>query len=167
MDSSEQHQRDIALMKLAILEAKKCVPADTAFNVGAVLVAADGSILESGYSRELPNNTHAEENCLLKLMKRRSNQNFRGHSDSLHSFIPKDLAKGATIYSTMEPCGERLSGKRCCASLLIDAGVKRIVQGTKEPSNFITAPAGGRMLKEKGIIVDYLIELDGECAALN
>jgi pyrimidine deaminase RibD-like protein len=67
---------DLDYMKLAILEANKCTPVETAFNVGAILISSSGEILSTGfnppritqgYSRELPGNTHAEQCCLLKL----------------------------------------------------------------------------------------------------
>ena len=173
-----QRDRDIFYMRLAILEAEKCVSVSTAFNVGAVLVARDGSTtLATGYSRELPGNTHAEECCLLKVLKSEKDQvakieNYqvlKSENDVQNDRIAfsKDITKGATIYTTMEPCGERLSGKKCCAVLLIDAGVKRVVQGIKEPENFISNPIGTRMLIESGIIVEYLKELEQECAVLN
>lgn len=140
---------DIKFMKMAIAEAKKCKTVDSAFDVGAVLVAADGkTIIAKGFSRELPGNTHAEECCLLKLSN-------------------TSAASGATIYSTMEPCGERLSGKTCCSTLLIGAGIKRVVQGVKEPSKFIADSVGTRMLRDSGVMVDYLCELENECASLN
>ncbi|KAJ3326673.1 DRAP deaminase, partial [Kappamyces sp. JEL0680] len=100
---------DHSYMQLAIAQAGRCVPLPSAFSVGACLVSPAGTVLATGYSRELPGNTHAEECCLLKLADR-------------------SLAKGATIYSTMEPCGKRLSGNRCCALLIIEAGIARVVQ---------------------------------------
>jgi pyrimidine deaminase RibD-like protein len=39
---------DNQFMKLAILEAKKCTPVETAFNVGALLVSSNGEILSTG-----------------------------------------------------------------------------------------------------------------------
>lgn len=47
--------------------AHSCVPVARAFNVGAVLTDGAGRLLTTGFSRELPGNTHAEECCLLKL----------------------------------------------------------------------------------------------------
>lgn len=47
--------------------AHSCVPVERAFNVGAVLTDRHGHILATGFSRELPGNTHAEECCLMKL----------------------------------------------------------------------------------------------------
>lgn len=97
----------VELMKIAIRQAQKCQHVSTAFSVGAVLASASGCIITLGYSRELPGNTHAEECCLLKL-------------SSL------DSARGATMYSTMEPCGERLSGSTPCATRLKECGIARV-----------------------------------------
>ncbi|KAJ3182759.1 hypothetical protein HDU87_008098 [Geranomyces variabilis] len=139
-------------MLTAISLAKSCIPVTTAYNVGAVLLAPSSStVLSTGFSRELPGNTHAEECALLKLSS----------NDTLH------LARGATMYTTMEPCGERLSGKRTCAERLIEAGVARVVVGVREPSHFIAECQGTVMLRAAGIIVDYLNGLEEQCQTLN
>lgn len=61
----------IDFLCVALDEARKCVPTLTAFCVGCVITASHGSsepaILATGYSRELPGNTHAEANALAKL----------------------------------------------------------------------------------------------------
>ncbi|KAF8930137.1 hypothetical protein BGZ47_000731 [Haplosporangium gracile] len=90
-----EHDKDAAMhihfMKLAIEQAKLSIPVPSGYCVGAVLVqetlreantnnrlgnnnndSADdvpsqGRVVVTGYSRELPGNTHAEECCLLKL----------------------------------------------------------------------------------------------------
>ena len=60
-----------------------------------------------------------------------------------------------------EPCGERLSGKKCCAELIKKAGIKRVVQGIKEPTNFIKNSAGTLILLDVGVAVEYLKGYDG------
>eukprot|EP00455_Lapot_gusevi_P027332 TRINITY_DN2890_c0_g1_i2.p2 TRINITY_DN2890_c0_g1~~TRINITY_DN2890_c0_g1_i2.p2 ORF type:complete len:121 (-),score=24.02 TRINITY_DN2890_c0_g1_i2:15-377(-) len=104
-------------------------------------------VLSTGYSRELPGNTHAEECCLLKL------------SDVSE-------ARGGTIYTTMEPCSERLSGKKPCVFHLIEAGIARVVMGCMEPSNFVTCE-GTRLLQQADIQVLYIPSLAKECLAPN
>jgi pyrimidine deaminase RibD-like protein len=143
---------DIKMMELAVAKAKQSIPVSTAYCVGAVLVRYPsddpagkheyGTVISTGYSRELPGNTHAEECSLLKL----------------HSPM---VAKGAHIYTTMEPCGERLSGKKSCAERLIEAGIARVVIGIPEPPNFIQQCVGAEMLRAKGIIVEYLNGFEG------
>ncbi|KAJ3193876.1 DRAP deaminase, partial [Irineochytrium annulatum] len=106
-------------MKSAIAQAHLSTPVESAYCVGAVLVnPTTNTVLSTGFSRELPGNTHAEECCLLKL------------ADTAQ-------ARGATMYTTMEPCGERLSGKQGCAQRLIAVGIGRVVVGASEPRNFI------------------------------
>src|SRR5262249_41565540 len=46
---------------------RRCPPSRTAFAVGAVIVAADGTLLATGYSRESDPRDHAEEVALAKL----------------------------------------------------------------------------------------------------
>lgn len=76
-------------MDLAILEARKCVSVSTAYNVGAILLLSNKNII-TGYSRELIGNTHAEQCCIMKA-------------------VGQDLTN-SIMYTTMEPCNERLSG---------------------------------------------------------
>ncbi|KAI9105566.1 cytidine deaminase-like protein [Phlyctochytrium arcticum] len=140
---------DREYMLQAIAEANHSVPVPSAYCVGAILVSTDDKVLSTGFSRELPGNTHAEECCLLKL------------GTSI------ERASGATIYTTMEPCGERLSGNRPCAKRLVEANVKRVVVGIPEPPNFIVACQGTVLLREKGIIVDYLDGFEELCLAPN
>src|SRR4051812_5836159 len=68
---------DEYFMQLAIKQANICIPISSAYNVGAILVKYDPNykgnnsyqgyrIISTGYSRELPGNTHAEECALMK-----------------------------------------------------------------------------------------------------
>ena len=134
-------------MKLAIIEANKCIPIKTAFCVGAVLVDKNGTIISTGYSREIPINTHAEQVCLIKAKDIKLNE--------------------CTMYSTMEPCGERLSGAIPCSKLLIGSGVDRVVVGIREPDTFIKETRGIKILEDAGIRVEFLKGLEDECWAPN
>ncbi|KAI8897655.1 cytidine deaminase-like protein [Globomyces pollinis-pini] len=138
---------DQQMMLEAIEEAKKCVSVTGAFNVGAILTK-NNVILTRGYSRELPGNTHAEECCLLKLSN-------------------LETARGCVIYSTMEPCGERLSKSTCCAELILHAGIIRVVQGVKEPNTFIRNSVGTQLMIDGGIKVEYLPGFEDECLKVN
>ncbi|KAJ3277138.1 hypothetical protein HDV01_000190 [Terramyces sp. JEL0728] len=134
-------------MELAIEQAKLCTSVETAFSVGAVLVK-NNEILSVGYSREIEGNTHAEQCCLLKLGDLKD-------------------AQGATIYSTMEPCGKRLSGNVPCANLIVNAGIIRVVQGVKEPETFVGESIGTNILGNAGIAVEYLPGYEEQCLAAN
>ena len=139
------NKMDSLYMERAVELSKQAVPVLSAYSVGALLVYKD-QILTTGYSRERPGNTHAEEVCLIK---------------AAESFIDHQVLQECTIYSTMEPCGERLSGKEPCAFRIIKAGIKRVVIGAKEPSTFIQNCAGLRLLQNAGIEVVFLHGYEG------
>ncbi|BFZ58312.1 hexokinase [Savitreella phatthalungensis] len=133
---------DHDFMRKALEQARRSTYVDSAYCVGCVLVA-NGQILSTGYSRELPGNTHAEQCALHKL-------------DSI------EAARGATVYTTMEPCSLRLSGNASCVSRLLQAGVARVVQAVSEPPDFVEACTGAEQLREAGITVDFLPEFAAE-----
>lgn len=163
--------RDAVLMRAAAEASRLCTPSPGAYSVGAVLVSPDGITLATGYSRELPGNTHAEECCLVKareasLMAVSSSS---AAAITIPRTIPLALSKlatitdlvhdragvfsGCTMYSTMEPCSHRLSGKPSCASLIISAGIARVVMGLAEPPNFVVCE-GVAQLEAAGVRVD-------------
>ncbi|KXS21636.1 hypothetical protein M427DRAFT_130390 [Gonapodya prolifera JEL478] len=138
---------DGKFMNLAIAEALKSTPVESAYCVGAILVSPSGAIISSGFSRELPGNTHAEQCALLKLHDRK-------------------VAVGATMYSTMEPCSVRLSGNAPCAQSIVDAGIARVVVGVMEPPDLVVCD-GVRILREGGVKVDRLTGFEERCLAPN
>lgn len=69
------------------------------------------------------------------------------------------LAKGATAYVTMEPCGARSSGRQSCSHFLMDAGVTRVVVAAVDPSPFASGRGVERLRKagldvETGLLAD-------------
>ena len=124
---------DDDFMRLACGEASRCASSMTAYNVGAVVVGKNGAVLATGYSRELPGNTHAEECALAKLAP--------------------GQAVGSTMYSTMEPCSRRLSGAPPCAGRIIEAGVARVVIAIFEPPRFVANCEGVMILRAAGVQV--------------
>ena len=128
--------------------SRRCPPSASAFCVGAVVVAADGSVLATGYSRESGPHDHAEEAALAKL----------GPAD------PR-LA-GATLYSSLEPCRSRASRPQPCVDLIIAAGLRRVVIAWREPPVF--APGGGAArLGEAGVTVVEIPDLAAQARAVN
>ncbi|KAJ2356002.1 DRAP deaminase [Coemansia sp. RSA 2618] len=128
---------------------QKCINTDRAFNVGAVIAdQRTGSILSTGYSRELPGNTHAEQCALTSL----NATNYNGN----------DLA----IYTTMEPCSRRLSGNKPCVERIVEAGISKVFVGVREPSNFVVC-TGVAELEKRGVRVVVIEELESECRELN
>ncbi|CAG8663481.1 13613_t:CDS:2 [Racocetra persica] len=133
-------------MRIAIEQANLSNPISTAYCVGAVIVKNE-IIISTGYSRELPGNTHAEECALKKL------------SDPLQ-------AKNSTIFTTMEPCSKRLSGNKPCVERIIESKISKVVLGIKEPSKFVKCE-GIDILRENGIEVIIIEELEDECLKCN
>jgi 5-amino-6-(5-phosphoribosylamino)uracil reductase len=128
--------------------SRRCPPSGSAFCVGAVVVAADGSLLATGYSREASPHDHAEEAALARL-------------------DPADpRLAGATLYSSLEPCRSRASRPRPCADLIIAAGLRRVVIAWREPPVF--APGGGAgRLGEAGVTVVEIPDLAAQARAIN
>ena len=139
---------DWAWLAQAIDLSRRCPPSPSAFAVGAVVVAADGTVLATGYSRETSPHNHAEEAALAKL----------GPGD------PR--ADGATLYSSLEPCRARASRPTPCAELIIRAGLRRVVIAWLEPPVF-AAGGGAAMLGEAGITVVEVPGLAAEARAVN
>jgi riboflavin-specific deaminase-like protein len=139
---------DRAWLAAAIEASRRCPPSPSAFAVGAVVVAADGTVLATGYSRETSPYDHAEEAALAKI----------GPAD------PR--LRGATLYSSLEPCRARASRPTPCAELIIEAGLRRVVIAWLEPPVF--APGGGaEMLRRAGITVVEIPGLAAEARAVN
>ncbi|GAA2605564.1 dihydrofolate reductase family protein [Streptomyces lienomycini] len=137
-------------LALACELAELCPPSDTAFSVGAVVVAADGSELARGYSREGGDPVvHAEEAALAKI-------------------DPHDprLAR-ATVYSSLEPCARRASRPAPCARLILDAGVRRVVTAWREPDTFVAGADGSGVLAAHGAAVVVLGEYAQRAKAPN
>lgn len=136
-------------LREAIALSRRCPPSVTAFSVGAVLVAADGAVLATGYSRETDPKDHAEEAALAKLGP-----------------AARPALASATLYSSLEPCRMRASRPRPCAELIIGAGIGRVIIAWREPPVFV--PGGGaELLRDAGITVVEVPELAAEARAVN
>jgi pyrimidine deaminase RibD-like protein len=136
-------------MRLALTQAEKSPPKPSNFRVGAVLVdEEDDNILATGYTLELPGNTHAEQCCLQK---------FADTHDMSEDAILDLLPKATAIYTTMEPCIMRLSGNLPCVDRIIgtrkgkNGGIKKVYHGVKEPETFVGENKGRAKLEEAAI----------------
>lgn len=134
-------------MALACDEADKCGAVASAFSVGAVVVTAGGEVAATGHSRELPGNMHAEEVAFAKLRAAAAARGVR---------VADLLGPGATLYTTMEPCGVRLSGKTPCSTRALDAGVGRVVYAIAEPPVFVVHTLGLGHLADAHVPVSRL-----------
>ncbi|CAL9495508.1 hypothetical protein SUDANB32_03311 [Streptomyces sp. enrichment culture] len=137
-------------LALACDLAAQCPPSGTAFSVGAVVVAADGTELARGHSREGDDPVvHAEEAALAKA-------------------DPTDpRLAGATVYSSLEPCARRASRPAPCARLILDAGVRRVVTAWREPDTFVTDADGSAVLTDGGATVLVLPDFEQRAKAPN
>lgn len=140
---------DLDHLRRAVELSRLCPPSGTAFSVGAVVVGADGEVLAEGYSRETDAHDHAEEAALGKLP------------------AGDPRLRGATVYSSLEPCGQRASRPVPCARLIIAAGVPRVVVAWREPDLFVTDCQGTALLEAAGVEVVELAELAAEARAVN
>ncbi|PIA19305.1 cytidine deaminase-like protein [Coemansia reversa NRRL 1564] len=148
-NGSDEVEAHIEFMELAIQQAKLAQPIDSAFSVGSLLVSGR-QIITTGYSRELPGNTHAAQ-CTISKSKHTKQAN---------------LVRGSVLYTTMEPCSFRLSGNTPCSTHIINAGIKQVVIGVKEPDTFSDCHGVARLI-EAGINVIHLKILEEECLRPN
>ena len=134
-------------MRLALSLAKQSPPQPTNFRVGALLVHED-RILATGYTLELPGNTHAEQCCLQKFAAKRGVA-----ADAVADVLPD----GVILYTTVEPCAKRLSGNQPCVDRIIETrsgkhgGIRAVYVGVQEPTTFIAENAGRAKLEAAGI----------------
>ncbi|MFF0013025.1 dihydrofolate reductase family protein [Streptomyces sp. NPDC005374] len=137
-------------LSLACDLADRCPPSRTAFSVGAVVVAADGTELARGHSREGGDPVvHAEEAALAKIAR-----------------ADPRLAT-ATVYTSLEPCTHRASRPAPCARLILDAGVSRVVTAWREPDTFVEGADGTGLLTGEGVDVVVLGEYEERAKAPN
>ncbi|EGU85206.1 hypothetical protein FOPG_14164 [Fusarium oxysporum f. sp. conglutinans race 2 54008] len=149
----------VALMEFALTQAKKSPPAANKFCVGAVLVdAAKGRVISTGYSLEYPRDyngdpgtTHAEQCCFIKIADEHNLPEGR-----IHEVLPTDTS----LYTTMEPCNERLSGNMTCVTriLRLKSAIKTVYVGIREPGTFIANNDGQQRLEANGVKVVYPVE---------
>ena len=146
-----------AYMEYALEKARLSPPSPTKFCVGAVLVDADkNEILSTGYSWELsgdragdPGTTHAEQCCFIKIADKHNLPEER---------IGEVLPRNTVLYTTMEPCNERLSGSRTCVEriLRLNGAMKVLYVGVKEPETFIGENNGIRRLEDASVVVSLV-----------
>src|SRR4051795_8603001 len=79
--------------------------------VGAVVVSADGVVVGQGFHHRA-GEPHAEVNALAEA---------------------GELARGATLYCTLEPCCHQ-GRTGPCVSRIVDAGVARVVAAVEDPN---------------------------------
>jgi diaminohydroxyphosphoribosylaminopyrimidine deaminase / 5-amino-6-(5-phosphoribosylamino)uracil reductase len=109
--------------------------------VGAVVVAPDGSVFTG--ATQPPGGPHAEAVALQ---------------------AAGDKARGATLYTTLEPCSHH-GRTPPCADAVVAAGVARVVIGLEDPDEHVRG-TGVEVLKAAGIDVTVGVCADGVRAQL-
>ncbi len=139
---------DLDFMQQAI-EVSEMAPAlPTCFRVGAVLVDGHRKLISKGFTLEFGEGWHAEAVAIKKALD-----------------AGVDI-KGASIYSSLEPCSVRKSGARDCSALLIEKGISKVFFALAEPPIFVTCE-GENKLKTAGIKVEKINEFDDQVRDIN
>jgi diaminohydroxyphosphoribosylaminopyrimidine deaminase/5-amino-6-(5-phosphoribosylamino)uracil reductase len=99
-------------------------------NVGCVVVA-DGAVVGRGATRP----------------------GGRPHAEAVALAEAGDAARGATLYTTLEPCAHVSARGPTCADLMVEAGVARVCVALQDPDPR-TAGCGMARMREAGIRVD-------------
>jgi diaminohydroxyphosphoribosylaminopyrimidine deaminase / 5-amino-6-(5-phosphoribosylamino)uracil reductase len=134
----------------AIDLSRRCPGSTTAFSVGALLVAADGTDLSHGYSRETDTHDHAEEIALAKL-----------------EATARQRLTDATLYTSLEPCSIRKSRPQTCTSLILDARIPRVVFAWREPSLLVDDCQGAELLDSAGVEIIEVPDLAPQVREIN
>lgn len=133
---------DRDLLAQAIELAHRSPRSDTAYAVGALIVADDGVVLSEGWSRYGDDpHEHAEEGAIARVAE-----------------ADRPRLTSATIYTSLEPCSTRASRPVTCTQRILDAGIPRMVFAWREPSIFANC-IGADLLRDAGIEVLELGDL--------
>lgn len=90
----------------------------------------------------------------------------RPHAEAVALKQAGKKAKGATLYTTLEPCAHASERGPTCSALIISAGIARVVIGIKDP-DLRTAGQGIKMLRKAGIDVKCGVGKDTARASLS
>lgn len=154
--------------------AERSPPKPTNFRVGAILLSRhrlaampgpkrestetyEDTVLSTGYTLELPGNTHAEECCLAKYASDHHVQGDQAGEIPHRERSKRDENGKLVMYVTMEPCGKRLSGNTPCALRIAQTradggkGIDKVYFGIKEPETFVGESEGCKVLSLAGV----------------
>lgn len=143
-----------AVMAQALALAEKSPPKPSNFRVGALLVNLDSDeVAVGGFTLECPGNTHAEECCFIKLAL---------EHETTEELLSQSISRPHALYTTMEPCFKRLSGKLPCVERIIrqKSWIQKVYVGVQEPETFVGSNPGRKMLEDHGIEVHVVPGLE-------
>lgn len=166
----------LAYLRQALDLARKSPPKPNNFRVGALIVSdpvakdSTPTVLSTGYTLELPGNTHAEQCAITKLAAQ-----YGVSETELHTVLTQEL--NTTLYTTLEPCGKRLSGSLPCVNRIISTrdksvgesgqregkgGIRKVIFGAKEPGIFVQDSNNCHQMDEAGLTWEYMEALQDE-----
>ena len=128
--------QDYLHLRRAVELGAECVPSSGSYCVGAVIQTCSGQVVE-GYTHRSSATSHAEEEAIDAALA-----------------AGADL-KGATMYSSMEPCSKRKSRPKSCSRHIIDYGFSRVFFVMYEPSLFVDCNAES-ILRKAGVEVHVM-----------
>ncbi len=132
-------EKDREHLAHAIEISRKCTPSPTCYCVGAVVVTTKGEVFD-GYTTETAPTHHAEQAAILKAQRAGAE------------------LRGATIYSSMEPCSQRSSEPESCSQIIIRLGFARAVFALYEPSYFVECQ-GAMNMRKAGVAVSVISDM--------
>lgn len=138
---------DLRRLRQAVAESRRCVPSATSYCVGAVIVTPGGQVF-TGYTHETSPTHHAEQEAIAKAL------------------CAGATLRGASIYSSMEPCSTRSSEPESCSELIIRYGFSHVAFALYEPDCFVCC-RGALHLREAGIDVRAYPSLADEVRSVN
>lgn len=153
---------DEAVLRYAITLANKSPPKPTNYRVGAVLVdIQSGAVTSTGYTLELEGNTHAEQCAFSKLATRLG-------VDEGEALARAMDGRPHALYTTMEPCVERLSGNKPCVNRVLEQRnwVRKVVTGVVEPGDFVAGNNGRKKLIRGGLEVLHFGGMESEILSI-
>jgi len=145
--SDTDAERDERFMRMAVEQSRLSEPCATAYRVGAVIATLRGEIF-AGYTHECSPTSHAEQEAVRKAEE-----------------AGADL-RGATIYSSLEPCTSRKSEPESCSGIIVRHGFGRAVFAMFEPE-CLAHCTGAEFLRENGIRVDTMPRFAPEVKRIN
>lgn len=124
----------------------------------ARFIAAAIALARRGQARTVPN---PNVGCILvrdgRIVGRGWTQpGGRPHAEAMALNEAGSAARGATAYTSLEPCAHQSARGPACAESLIAAGVARVVSAVADPDKR-TNGSGFSRLQENGIAVDHTI----------
>ncbi len=152
MDLDEEMiARHTEQMRFAIAIAESCSNIEW-YGVGCSIVNLAHGVISSGYTGEM-----------LEAGKMRHAEDVAIHKALTAQYELSD--EGIVLYSTLEPCSIRSSGKTPCCTRIIEAGIKKVVYGAKEPYDAALGIVceGDAVLRSAGIEVTHLKSMQEEC----